>query len=54
VPRAARLGGGQAAAWAEGKGNVSPEVRAGALRAIAEWEALRAKAASELAKYKVQ
>ncbi|GAA1333296.1 WhiB family transcriptional regulator [Pseudonocardia xinjiangensis] len=41
-------------AWAEGKGNVSPEIRAGAVRAIAEWEALRAKAASELAKYKVQ
>ncbi|WP_433275759.1 WhiB family transcriptional regulator [Pseudonocardia xinjiangensis] len=40
--------------WAEGKGNVSPEIRAGAVRAIAEWEALRAKAASELAKYKVQ
>lgn len=28
--------------WAEGKGNVSPKVRAAAVKAIAEWEAKRA------------
>jgi 2'-5' RNA ligase len=30
--------------WASGKGNVSPEVRAAAGAAVAEWEALKAKA----------
>jgi hypothetical protein len=30
--------------WAEGKGNVSPEVRAAAAKAVAEWEAEKAKA----------
>lgn len=30
--------------WAEGKGDVSPKVRAAAAKAIAEWEAKRAKA----------
>ncbi len=30
--------------WAEGKGNVSPEVRAAAAKAVAEWEAAKAKA----------
>ena len=28
--------------WASGKGNVHPEVRAAARRAVAEWEQLRA------------
>lgn len=30
--------------WAEGKGDVSPEVRAAAAKAVAEWEAAKAKA----------
>jgi hypothetical protein len=29
--------------WAEGKGDVSPKVRAAAAKAIAEWEAMKAK-----------
>lgn len=32
--------------WAQGRGNVSPEVRAASVKAIAEWEALKARAGS--------
>jgi hypothetical protein len=33
--------------WAEGKGKVSPKVRAAAAKAIAEWEAKRVKAKAD-------
>jgi hypothetical protein len=42
--RAIEIAVGKVRDWAEGKGNVSPEVRAAAVKAIAEWEALRARA----------
>jgi hypothetical protein len=35
--------------WARGGGNVKPETRAAALKAVAEWEALKAKAAASRA-----
>lgn len=42
--RAIAIAIGKIRDWAEGKGDVSPEVRAASVKAIAEWEALRAKA----------
>jgi hypothetical protein len=41
--RATAIAVGRIRDWAEGKGKVSPEVRAAAAKAIAEWEAMRAR-----------
>lgn len=42
--KAIKIAIGKVRDWAEGKGNVSPEVRAASQKAIAEWDAKRAKA----------
>lgn len=41
--RAISIAVGKVRDWAEGKGKVSPEVRAASVKAIAEWDALRAR-----------
>ena len=41
--RAIAMAVGSMKRWATGKGNVTPEVQAAAAKALAEWEALKAK-----------